>query len=82
MSALRFDLIRRHLRPHRRTVLLGAAALLVVNLLGVALPLLVRRTIDDLQDGFALPEVLRQAGVIVVLASVMATVRLVSRMLV
>ncbi|MEB3348590.1 MAG: ABC transporter ATP-binding protein [Cyanobacteriota bacterium] len=82
MSALRLDRIRRHLRPHRRAVLLGAAALVVVNLLGVALPLLVRRVIDDLQDGFTLADVLGQAGLIVVLTTVMATVRLSSRMLV
>ncbi|MFN7229000.1 MAG: ABC transporter ATP-binding protein [Synechococcaceae cyanobacterium] len=78
----RLALIRRHLRPHRRTVLLGAAALVVVNLLGVSLPLLVRRVIDDLQDGFSLADVWQQAGLIVVVATAMAAVRLISRMLV
>ena len=82
MPALRLDLIRRHLRPHRRTVAMGAAALVVVNLLGVTIPLLVRRVIDDLQDGFDLPEVLGQAGLIVLLATAMGSVRLLSRMLV
>ena len=33
MAALRLDLIGRYLRPHRRTVLLGAIALVVVNVL-------------------------------------------------
>ncbi len=82
MPALRLDLIRRHLRPHRRTVAMGAAALVVVNLLGVTIPLLVRRVVDDLQDGFDLSEVLGQAGLIVLLATVMGAVRLLSRMLV
>jgi ATP-binding cassette subfamily B protein len=82
MPALRLDLIRRHLRPHRRTVALGAAALVVVNLLGVSIPLLVRRVVDDLQDGFDLADVLSQAGLIVLLATVMGAVRLASRMLV
>ncbi len=82
MGAFRPDLIRRYLRPHRRTVLLGMAALLVVNLLSVAIPLLVRRVIDDLQDGFELRDVLAQAALIGALASVMAGVRLISRMLV
>ena len=82
MPALRLDLIRRHLRPHRRTVAMGAAALVVVNLLGVTIPLLVRRVIDDLQDGFDLSEVLGQAGLIVLLATAMGAVRLLSRMLV
>ncbi len=82
MSSLRLDLLLRHLRPHRRTVLLGGLALVVVNLLSVSIPLLVRGLVDDLQDGFSLSDVLGQAGLIVVLASAMGLVRLISRMLV
>jgi ATP-binding cassette subfamily B protein len=82
MAALRLGLIRRYLRPHRRTVLLGVIALVVVNLLSVALPLLVRGVIDDLQDGFQFADVMRQAGLIITLATVMGGVRLWSRMLV
>ena len=82
MAAFRLDLIGRYLRPHRRTVLLGAVALVVVNMLSVTIPLEVRRVIDDLQDGFAIHDVLRQAGWIVVLASSMGVVRLISRQLV
>ena len=82
MAALRLGLIRRYLRPHRRTVLLGVAALVVVNLLSVALPLLVRGVIDDLQDGFTLRDVLQGALVIISLATLMGLVRLWSRMLV
>jgi ATP-binding cassette subfamily B protein len=82
MSALRLDLILRHLRPHRRTVILGALALVVVNLLSVTIPMLVRRVVDDLQDGFAYSEVLGQAGLIIALATAMGLVRLISRMLV
>ncbi len=58
MGALRTDLILRYLRPHRRTVLQGMVALVAVNLLSVAIPLLVRRVVDDLQDGFQLQDVL------------------------
>jgi ATP-binding cassette subfamily B protein len=82
MRTLRLDLILRHLRPHRRTVLLGAAALVVVNLLSVTIPLQVRGVVDDLQDGFSIQKVLLQAGLIVALATVMGMVRLLSRMLV
>jgi ATP-binding cassette, subfamily B, multidrug efflux pump len=82
MAALRLGLIRRYLRPHRRTVLLGVAALVVVNLLSVSLPLLVRGVIDDLQDGFTLRDVLQGALLIISLATVMGLVRLWSRMLV
>ncbi len=82
MAAFRLDLIGRYLRPHRRTVLLGAVALVIVNMLSVTIPLEVRRVIDDLQDGFAIQDVLRQAGWIVLLATSMGVVRLISRQLV
>ncbi len=82
MGALRTDLILRYLRPHRRTVLQGMLALVAVNLLSVAIPLLVRRVVDDLQDGFQLQDVLRQALLIGVLATLMAGIRLLSRILV
>ena len=55
---------------------------MVVNVLSVSIPLLVRRVIDDLQDGFALGDLLQAAALIVVLATVMGGVRLISRMLV
>ncbi len=82
MSALRLDLIGRYLRPHRRTVLVGAGALVVVNLLGVAIPLVVRQTINALKPGFVLGDVLGVAGLIIVMATVMGATRLYSRMLV
>ena len=82
MRALRLDLLRRYLWPHRRQLLLGVLALLVVNGLGVTIPLLVRRVVEDLQQGFSYSKVLGQAGWIIALATVMALVRLLSRMLV
>ncbi|CAI8158136.1 MAG: putative multidrug resistance ABC transporter ATP-binding/permease protein YheI [Synechococcus sp. CC9902] len=82
MAAMRLDLIGRYLRPHRRTVLFGAIALVAVNILSVTIPMEVRRVIDELQDGFSYESVLRQAGWIVMLASTMAGVRLLSRQLV
>lgn len=82
MAAMRLDLIGRYLRPHRRTVLLGALALVVVNILSVTIPMEVRRIIDELQEGFSYDRVLRQAGWIVVLATTMGGMRLLSRQLV
>ena len=82
MSALRLDLIRKYLRPHWHTVLLGAATLVGVNLLSVTIPLMVRGVVDDLQDGFSLREVMIQALLIIALATVMGAVRLLSRMLI
>ena len=72
VAALRLDLIGRYLRPHRRTVLLGAFALVIVNLLGVTIPREVRSAVDELQGGFDYRSVLLQAGWIALLASVMA----------
>ena len=82
MAALRLDLIGRYLRPHRRTVLLGAIALVVVNVLRVTIPMEVRSVVDELQEGFSYSGVLRQAGWVVLLASTMGVIRLASRQLI
>ncbi|MFN7873225.1 MAG: ABC transporter ATP-binding protein [Cyanobacteriota bacterium] len=82
MRALRLDLIARYLGPHRREVALGVVALVVVNLLSTAFPLLVRRIIESLKDGFSQQELLVQAALILALATVMGLVRLASRVLV
>ena len=82
MSALRLDLIRNYLRPHWYTVLMGAVALLAVNLISVTIPLMVRGVIDSLQGGFPLRKVMTQTLLIIVLATVMGSVRLWSRMLI
>lgn len=82
MAALRFGLIRRYLWPYRRQVGYGMASLVVVNLLSASIPLLVRGVINDLQGGFAESDVLRKAALIVVLATAMASMRLLSRTLV
>ena len=82
MAAFRLDLIGRYLRPHRKTVVIGAIALVLVNFLRVTIPLEVRNVVDELQQGFSYTGILRQAGWIVVLTSTMAVIRLISRQLV
>jgi ATP-binding cassette, subfamily B, multidrug efflux pump len=82
MDGPRLRRILQYLRPYRTTVLLGAVSLLVVNLLGVSLPLIVRNAVDALHGGFALTDVLLKAGLIIALATVMGLVRLWSRILV
>jgi ATP-binding cassette subfamily B protein len=57
-------------------------ALVVVNLLSTAFPLLVRRIIESLKDGFSQQELLVEAALILALATVMGLVRLASRVLV
>lgn len=81
-ASLKLGLIARYLRPQRKQLLLGALALLVVNLLGTTLPLLVQRTVNSLKPGFSLGDLLHQALWIALLASAMAGVRLWSRVLV
>jgi ATP-binding cassette subfamily B protein len=76
MGASRLRRTLAYLRPHRRDVAIGAAALVVVNLLGVSLPLLVRRVVDGLHSGFAVNDLLRGAALIITLATVMGLVRL------
>ncbi len=82
MATLRFDLIKRYLKPHRQTLILGAVSLVIVNVLSVAIPFEVRRVVDALKEGFTFNDVLKQSGWIVILASLMAVVRLWSRQLV
>ena len=79
---LKLGLIARYLRPQRGILLRGALALVVVNIVGVTLPLLVQRTVNELQPGFSLPQLLQQALIIAILATVMGGVRLWSRLLV
>ncbi len=81
-APLKLGLIIRHLRPQRRELLQGAVALVVVNLVGVSLPLLVQNTVNSLKEGFSLPQLLQQAALIAALATAMALVRLWSRVLV
>ena len=82
MDGPRLRRILHYLKPHSRIVLMGAVSLVVVNLLGVSLPLIVRNAVDALHGGFALSDVLQKAGLIIALATVMGLVRLWSRILV
>ena len=74
MDGPRLRRILHYLKPHRRIVLMGAVSLVVVNLLGVSLPLIVRNAVDALHGGFALSDVLQKAGLIIALATVMGLV--------
>ncbi len=82
MATFRIDLINRYLKTHKKALLLGAISLVIVNILSVAIPFEVRRIIDGLKEGFTFSDVLRQSSWIILLATVMAIVRLWSRQLV
>ncbi|MGB3309598.1 MAG: ABC transporter ATP-binding protein [Nodosilinea sp.] len=68
-----------YLRPHWQKVALGVGALFVVNLVGVRIPLLIRNGIDELQVTFSFNRVMYYALMVMILASVMWVIRMVSR---
>jgi ATP-binding cassette, subfamily B, multidrug efflux pump len=68
-----------YLNPHWRQAALGVVALFVVNLVGVWIPLLIRNGIDELQVTFTFGRVMYYALLVLVLASVMWVIRMVSR---
>ncbi|MER3434167.1 MAG: hypothetical protein C4288_12245 [Leptolyngbya sp. ERB_1_1] len=70
-----------YLRPHWRDATLGVLALLVVNAIGIYIPLLIRDAVDKLGVAFRVNEILSYAVLILVLASVMWVVRMASRTL-
>jgi ATP-binding cassette, subfamily B, multidrug efflux pump len=70
-----------YLRPHWKNTLLGVLALLIVNVVGVYIPLLIRNGVDELQVTFSFDRVLRYVALIFVLASVMWVIRMASRIL-
>lgn len=79
MAISRFQRLRQYLRPHWRLAAGGILALLLVNGIGVYIPLLLRSGIDELQQTFSFGRVTFYAGWIFALASVMWGIRILSR---
>ena len=82
MAALRLDLVKNYLRPHKTKLILGAFCLIFVNILSVAIPMEVRNIVDDLKEGFTFSYVLNKSTWLILLATVMGGARLLSRQLV
>ncbi len=70
-----------YLRPHWRDATLGVLALLVVNAIGIYIPLQIRSAVDTLGVAFSVNQILFYAVLILVLASVMWVMRMASRTL-
>ncbi len=68
-----------YLRPHWRQVGLGLLALLVVNAIGVTIPLTIGKIVDQLTVTFSLTKILRSVIGVLFLASVMWIIRMASR---
>ena len=82
MAALRLDLIKNYLRPHKKELIAGSLCLIFVNILSVVIPMEVRNIVDDLKEGFTFSYVLNKSTWLILLASVMGGARLISRQLV
>ncbi len=81
MANTRLQKLLAYLRPHWRQASLGILALLVVNGIGVYIPLLIRDSVDELRTAFSFDEVWHFVFLILILASVMWVIRMVSRIL-
>ncbi|MFZ9737300.1 MAG: ABC transporter ATP-binding protein [Prochlorotrichaceae cyanobacterium] len=81
-SAQRFKKLVAYQRPYWQWSVGGMVSLLMVNLLGVYIPLLIRQGIDELQADFALDRVVYYSSITIALASVMWVIRMTSRMLI
>jgi ATP-binding cassette subfamily B protein len=79
MAYSRLKKLGTYIRPHWKSSMIGIVALLVVNILGVYIPLLIRNSVNDLQGDIAFSQVAWQAVWILILASIMWVIRMVSR---
>ena len=79
MANSRIKRLGKYLRPYWRMVSSGIFALLVVNAVGVYIPLLIRDSIDQLKTDFSFSELSRYALILFVLASLMWGMRMFSR---
>jgi ATP-binding cassette subfamily B protein len=68
-----------YLRPHWQQALLGILALLVVNILGVWIPRLIGKAVDQLNIALSMTTVFNSVMLIVVMATVMWAFRMASR---
>ena len=82
MNNLKLNIILKYLKPFRKELLIGAIALLIVNILSVIIPLEVKNIIDQLQDGFSLNFIISKSAWLILLATVMGLIRLLSRQIV
>tara|TARA_B100000700_G_scaffold198849_1_gene218740 strand:+ start:585 stop:2336 length:1752 start_codon:yes stop_codon:yes gene_type:complete len=82
MTGLRVDLIKDYLRPHKKELLIGGLCLIFVNILSVAIPMEVKNIVDELKKGFTFSDVVNHSTWLILLATVMGGVRLISRQLV
>ncbi len=81
MAQSRLQKLGNYLRPHWPKAALGILALLLVNILGVYIPLQIRNAINQLQVTFSFGQIQHYVVLVLVLASAMWVVRMASRIL-
>jgi len=82
MNNLKLNIIKKYLKPFKKELLIGAIALLIVNILSVIIPLEVKNIIDQLQDGFSKEFIISKSLWLILLATLMGVIRLFSRQIV
>jgi ATP-binding cassette subfamily B protein len=80
-SQRHFQKVLAYLRPHWQKATLGVCTLLIVNAVGVYIPLLIRNSIDKLQVTTEFTQIIYDALILLVLASLMWMFRVQSRIL-
>ncbi len=75
----KFSRLVSYLKPHWRPVSIGLLSLLVVNALGVTIPLIIGYIVDELSVSFTFNRLALYVILVLVLASVMWVIRMVSR---
>lgn len=78
-SSSKLSRLAAYLKPHWQQVSLGLVALLVVNAIGVSIPLIIGYIVDELTVTFTFSRLLRYVILVLVLASVMWVIRMSSR---
>ena len=79
MANSRLQKLLAYLQPHASQAWLGIFALLIVNAIGVYIPLLIRDSIDELRTAFSFDQIWHFVLLILILSSVMWAIRMASR---
>ncbi|MBE9222740.1 ABC transporter ATP-binding protein [Cyanobacterium stanieri LEGE 03274] len=82
MANPRLKILYSYLKPYNKMMYWGIFALFAVNIIGVAIPWLIRNIFDDLQEGFTFEQLMGYVTILMVLACVMWGIRMLSRMMI
>ncbi|MDJ0714747.1 MAG: ABC transporter ATP-binding protein [Prochloraceae cyanobacterium] len=81
MANSRLKKLTSYLRPYSKQIIFGTIALLVVNVVGIYIPQLIRNSVNGLQEVKNSDEVWPYVLLILVLASLMWVIRMISRVI-